>query len=163
MPQTDERLKSMYLSGTVSIPPRFPELGDITFSFLGTKAPQLLVEVTSVLSPKLTIKRSFFADDVSCIFEPDDTGSVDLNSGKWYNAPEVRSKATAGLNKPAIKGIVYVRENAPSLLDVQAGLTAAESAEYYPPLPDDRSVNHYSMEKNTSGVYQQYGAPGCPF
>jgi hypothetical protein len=96
-------------------------------------------------------------------FEPDDTDRVDLKNGKWYNAPEVRSKVTAGLNKPAIKGIVYVRENAPSLLDVQAGLTAAESAEYYPPLPDDRSVNHYSMDKNAGGVFQQFGAPGCPF
>ena len=160
MPQGDDRLRSMFLSGTVSIPPRFPDIADISFAYIGEKSPMLAVEVTSELSAKLTIKRTFFIEDVTCIFVPDDEAVVDLKKGKWYQGEEVSNKAAGGTGKTAMKGIVYVRENAQSLLDVQAGLTAAESAEYYPPLPDDRSVNHYCMDKGAGGeVYRA----GCPF
>jgi hypothetical protein len=64
------------------------------------------------------------------------------------------------LDKEPVKGIVYVRENASSMLELQAGLTAAESAEYYPPLPDDRSVNHYNMDAD---LYSRFGKPGCGY
>ena len=160
MPQGDDRLRSMFLSGTVSIPPRFPDIADISFAYIGEKSQMLAVEVLSELSAKLTIKRTFFVDDVTCIFIPDDEAVVDLKKGKWYQGEEVQNKATSEKNKTAIRGIVYVRENAQSLLDVQAGLTAAESAEYYPPLPDDRSVNHYSMDKSVGGEAYR---PGCAF
>ena len=153
VPKSSEQLRSMYLSGTVSIPPQFPELAEISFSFEGAKSDELVVEAIVVVSPKLTIKRSFFVADVSGIFEPNDPKGVNLKDGTWYAGTDVKVKARSiassdSCNGKTIKGILYVRENAQSLLEVQAGLTAAESAEYYPPLPDDRSVNHYEMEKS---------------
>ena len=154
MAKSIEQLRSMYLSGTVSIPPRFPELAEISFSFEGAKADELVVDAVVVLSPKLTLKRSFFVADVSGIFEPNDPNCVDLKDGTWYAGTDVKAKARSSAssdpsNRKTIQGILYVREHAQSLLEVQAGLTAAESAEYYPPLPDDRSVNHYDMEKGS--------------
>ena len=32
-------------------------------------------------------------------------------------------------------------------MQVEVGMTAAESVDYYPPLPDDRTVDHYAMGK----------------
>lgn len=158
MLKSQEQLRSMYLSGTVSIPPHFPELAEISFGFGGKTSPQFLVEATVDVSSKLTIKRTFFVDDVTCIFEPDDSTHVDLKKGKWYAGPHVEALASTNANRGAIQGILYVRENAQSLLEVQAGLTAAESAEYYLPLPDDRSVNHYEMGKGCGAI-----RAGCTF
>ena len=158
-----EQLRSMYLSGTVSIPPQFPGLAEISFSFEGAKADELLVDAVVVVSPKLTIKRSFFVADVSGIFEPNDPNCVDLKDGTWCVGANVKANARTlassdACNGKTIKGILYVREHAQSLLEVHAGLTAAESAEYYPPLPDDRSVNHYEMGKGPVSL-----SAGCRF
>ncbi len=153
MAKSIEQLRSMNLSGTVSIPPRFPEVAEISFSFEGAKSDELVVDAVVVVSQKLTIKRSFFVADVSGIFEPNDPKCVDLKDGTWYTGTDVKAKARSSAssdpsNRKTIQGILYVREHAQSLLEVHAGLTAAESAEYYPPLPDDRTVNHYEMGKD---------------
>lgn len=153
----------MYLSGTVSIPPQFPQLAEISFAYEGAKSDELVVEAVVVVSPKLTIKRSFFVDDVCGIFEPNDPNCVDLKDGSWFAGANVKTKARSHASgdpgeRKKIRGILYVREHAQSLLEVHAGLTAAESAEYYPPLPDDRSVNHYEM-----GIGPAVLSAGCRF
>jgi hypothetical protein len=149
----------MNLSGTVTIPPRLPDVAEISFTIIGKKE---VVVVTQKLSPKLVIKRTFFLSDVASVFLPQNCESVDLTRGEWFEDKVLAAKAEYNLDKDPVKGIVYVRENAPSMLEVQAGMTAAESAEYYPPLPDDRSVNHYDMDGDQS-LYGRLGKPACGY
>ena len=150
-------IEMMYLSGTVSIPPRFPDLADISF----TRVPgpeRILVHASHKLSPRVVLKRSFFLRDVTAIFKPASSQNVDLANGQWISGPEdLEAEAFGNIGHAATKGIIYVRENAQSMLEVHAALTAAESAEYYPPLPNDRSVNHYNMDPGTSDI-----RVGCP-
>ena len=143
--KSEQQLRSMYLSGTISIPPRFPDLAEISFSKGESRKGPVFVVAMQQLSPKLVIKRSFFAEDVTSLFVPSDCKAVSLESGEWFEGEAFEDKAYELMDKGNVKGIIYVREHAQSMLEVEAGLTAAESAEYYPPLPDDRSVNHYNM------------------
>ncbi len=147
----------MYLSGTISIPPRLPDVAEISFTSIGKKD---IVVATQKLSPKLVIKRSFFLNDVASVFLPQNCDRVDLAKGEWLEDKTLAARAEDSLDKAPVKGIVYVRENASSMLELQAGLTAAESAEYYPPLPDDRSVDHYNMDAD---LYGRFGKPGCGY
>lgn len=152
-----DELRAMHLSGTVSIPPKFPELAEISFAMVNGRC---IVEARQDLSPKLVISRSFFIEDISSIFKPLSERCVDLRTGDFYEDAELETLAQKGLKKKKkpFRGILYVRENAQSVLKMTAGLTAAESAEFYPPLPNDRSVNHYDM--NPPG--QAYPPPpGC--
>ncbi|TWT66409.1 hypothetical protein [Allorhodopirellula solitaria] len=145
MSKTEQQMRAMYLSGTVSIPPRFPDLAEISFSRNDSREGPVFVTATQRLSPKLVIKRSFFAPDVTSLFIPNDTNQVDLEQGTWLEGEVLAEKAYDLLEKGTVTGIIYVREFAQSILEMEAGLTAAESAQYYPPLPDDRSVDHYCM------------------
>ncbi|MEZ6125100.1 MAG: hypothetical protein R3C49_18290 [Planctomycetaceae bacterium] len=156
MSTSEERLRIMLLSGTVTIPPRLPDLADISFKSLGSR---IVVEATQVVSPRTTIRRTFFPEDVMAVFVPDDSTAVDLTQGEFLTGDKLDSKALSLLDKCSIQGIVYVREHAQSLLELSAGLTAAESAEFYPPLPTDRSVNHYDMNPGGSRL----GDVGCPW
>ena len=148
----------MYLAGTVSIPPKFPELATISFAVVNGR---FIVEATQELSPKLIIKRTFFAADVSSIFKPSNENIIDLRKGTFYEADALETfvKQRLKSKKVEFKGIVYVREHAQSSLEMTAGLTAAESAEFYPPLPNDRSVNHYDMNPGSTTSWQL--PPGC--
>lgn len=150
MSKSPEQVRAIALSGTVSIPPRFPELATISFEKGDAVADPAFVVASQQLSPKLSIKRSFYAMDVKCLFVPNSTSQVDLEDGEWFEGEKLAQKAYSLMNQGKVKGILYVREQAQSLLEMEAGMTAAESAEFYPPLPEDRSVNHYNMEP--SGV-----------
>jgi hypothetical protein len=86
------------------------------------------------------------ATDVAAVFVPDDPDCVDLRKGKWLLGDEISTIGILSGKGASVVGIAYVREQASTLLNVEIGMTAAESAEYYPPLPDDRSVNHYRFE-----------------
>ena len=152
-----DQLRLMYLSGTVTIPPRLPDVADVTFTVLGKKD---VIVATQKLSPKLVVKRTFFKADVASIFIPSDPDNIDMTKGEWLEDKVLSKRVDECLDKDPFKGIVYVRENAQSILELQAGMTAAESAEYYPPLPDDRSVNHYDMDSD-QGFYGRHGRPGC--
>jgi hypothetical protein len=152
--------QSMLLAGTIPFPTIFPELGLLTYSESGIDLPgpaqgrkKPTVTVEQLLSPRLTIWRIFFAEDVAAVFLPEDEKQVRLADGEWLLGGEIKALKKSG---PA-RGIVYVRETAPVLLHMQVGMTAAESAEYYPPLPDDRSINHYRLR---SGA-ELDGAVGC--
>lgn len=150
MSKTEQQLRSMLLSGTVSIPPRFPDIAEISFSRNEGENGHFFVTATQPLSPKVTIKRTFFAQDVMSFFVPHDPNQVDFKKGTWLEGQVLSDMLLDLLDEPATKGIIYVREHAQSILEMEAGLTAAESAQYYPPLPEDRSVDHYCM--NSRGV-----------
>lgn len=139
---TSEHLRIMYLSGTVSIPPKLPDVADISFDRIGGK---LVAKATQKVSAKLVITRTFLIEDVASLFVPNKPDAVDMDQGTWMEDAVLRGFAQHSVGKPPEKGIVFVREHAQSILEMKAGLTAAESAEYYPPLPDDRSVNHYDI------------------
>ena len=69
--------------------------------------------------------------------------------GVWLDALR-RSSPTP------LVGTVFVNENAPVLMQVRVSMTAAESAEYYPPVVRDRSDSHYCLS-----AHPQYPhAPG---
>ena len=87
------------------------------------------------------------------MFLPDDCKVVNLENGVWFEGKVLEDKLSDLLDTGVLNGIIYVREHAQSLLEVEAGMTAAESAEYYPPLPDDRSVNHYNMSLPGKSVF----------
>lgn len=149
MTKIEQKLKSMTLAGTISIPPLKPNLANISFVM---EDGCILVVATEDLSPKLQITRTFFAEDVKAIcFTKSFKSAKDLDSGKWLLAEQVYSTGKKDVGKKPKSGILFVTESAQSQLEVQAGLTAAESAEYFPPLPDDRSVNHYAMDKGGVG------------
>ena len=143
----------MAMAGTVAVPPTFPELGVLAVHPAAGSQDQAgfadcgAFEVVQHLSPKLKMTRTFLASDVMVVFIPDNPDSVDLNKGKWLVGSEILKIQDASTNGEPVVGIAYVREHASALLNVEIGMTAAESAEYYPPLPDDRSVNHYRFNK----------------
>lgn len=144
----------MHLAGTVAVPQTFPDLGRLS---IAPKPPHLspdtphpgrdLLVVEHEISPKLSITRTFFLDEVAAVFVPDDPAAVRFAEGAWLvdgeilpGWTELRRNAASGL-----LGIAYVREQAATLMQVQVGMTAGESVEYYPPLPHDRSIDHYRL------------------
>jgi hypothetical protein len=140
------QLRSMYLAGTVSIPLTFPELGAI--SLHGTAAgSRAVVRVEHRISPKLLIARSVLLDEVEGVFLPKDPTHVDFADGDWLIATDVGPglEQRTGCLGNSVLGILYVREHARVLMQVEVGMTAAESVEYYPPMAGDRSVNHYNL------------------
>lgn len=146
MSKSPTQLRAMALSGTISIPPRFPELATISFETCDDGTHPMLVVAHQKLSPKLSIKRTFFPIDVKSLFVPTSTTDVDFEKGEWFEGVQLGQKANLMLDRTKVEGILFVREQAQSLLEMEAGMTAAESAEFYPPLPEDRSVNHYNMD-----------------
>ncbi len=148
-----DKLRAIYLSGTVQFPPKFPEMAVVTYKTTAatdTGWSLLQVVVEQRISPKVLITRTFFVEDVSAIFYPHAAAVAkrelcDFSNGTWFVGEDVNREAERNTDDP-VQAIVFVRENAKSLLEVEAGLTAAESAEYYPPLPTDRSQNHYRFK-----------------
>lgn len=152
MSKTEQQLRSMYLSGTVSIPARFPDVADISYSRNEGEGGPFFVTATQQLSRKVVIRRTFFAQDVMSLFIPHNAQQVDFEQGTWLEGAALAEKLSNLLGKTSTKGIIYVREFAQSILEMEAGLTAAESAQYYPPLPEDRSVDHYDMSSKGAFV-----------
>jgi hypothetical protein len=147
-----EQRRAMQLAGTVSVPQKFPQLAMISFSVNETDTGEFDVDFTylavdHVINAKLRIRRSFRTSDVSAIFLPWNCDCVDLQNGEWFLGPEItKALPTVLENRGGIaRGIAYVPEQAATLMQVEVGMTAAESVDYYPPLPDDRSVDHYAM------------------
>ncbi len=77
-------LQKMYLAGTVTVPPRLPGVSQLTFEVSGKAFNQItLVKATQEISPKVTITRTFFLEDVKAIFVPDagQRGNLKMASG----------------------------------------------------------------------------------
>jgi hypothetical protein len=105
---------------------------------------EVLLVVTERPSARVTLKRCLPVSQARAVFLPRNPTSVRLNDGTWLLDDEVSVGLRCALNElPVVQGIVYVAEHSPTLLEVHAGLTAAENAQYYPPLPCDRSQDHY--------------------
>lgn len=117
---------------------------------------RVCLRVVHRISPRLTITRLIPVHEVRAVFVPDDPDDAHLDRGRWYLPGEVAHQATSALAERygqvgreahvevavfACPGIVYLAEAAPLLMQVEVSMTAAESAEYYPPLPHDRSLN----------------------
>jgi hypothetical protein len=145
-----EQLKQLATAGTVTFPATFPRLAEIQLHHqqdlalaCGSQAATFCVAIERP-SIKVTLKRIFKVSDVRAVFLPANPHCVNLQEGIWLLDSEVEAGLRLHLaNHGRAFGIVYVAEQTPTLLEVHAGLTAADSAQYYPPLPVDRSVNHY--------------------
>jgi hypothetical protein len=170
----ENHLRSIALAGTVAVPSPFPSLSRIDVSTYGiTKdevdsldAPtsfealqffrKVLVEIAHEVNPRLTITRVVKLCDVAAAFLPADTSQVSLSHGQWYLSAELEALVLDKLSEldtqdlPALvpllfESIVYLPETAKVLLRVETGMTAAESVEYYPPTPGDRSYAFRSV------------------
>ncbi|MCA9155242.1 MAG: hypothetical protein R3C99_03840 [Pirellulaceae bacterium] len=150
---TSRQSRAMQLSGTVSFPATFPDLGEITLVQSACTQRTLngqcdLVRIEQPMTPKLTVVRLVHINDVEVMFVPRAHGAVDLRFGDWLVGVEIPMFLNNAAREDALPvlGIVYVRESAPTLTQVEVGMSAAQSAEYYPPLGDDRAVDHYRFD-----------------
>ena len=137
-----------------TVPQKFPELAFISFTCRPSGAVDShdhfeFLYVEHVMNSKLRIRRWFSTRDVRAVFVPSDPAHVDHSCGHWFLGNEVFSALPTALENGdgSIRGIVYVPEHARTLMQVEVGMTAAESVEYYPPLPDDRTADHYQFDQ----------------
>jgi hypothetical protein len=140
--------RHLLLSGTVTFPATFPQIGRI--SLISEPIPcgvegqkqrnQEMLIVQEFPSARVTITRKLFADNVRAVFIPQDPNRVNYACGTWLLANEIAEYLRC---EKRVHGIAFVSETESTLLEVRAGMTAGESAQYYPPLPTDRSYNHY--------------------
>jgi hypothetical protein len=140
--------RQLLLSGTVTFPATFPQIGCISLACeqipsgkeaQSQRSREMLV-VQEFPSAKVTITRKLFADNVRAVFIPQDPNRVSYACGTWLLASEIAEYLRC---QKRVLGIAFVSETESTLLEVRAGMTAGESAQYYPPLPTDRSYNHY--------------------
>ncbi len=159
------QLRSLSLSGTVALPSPYPELGKISLQpggviyhgAKGESAQEDLVVIEHVQSNRVTITRRVFLQDVRAVaFWP-----LDATPNNWFFGPEIARELRARTNAnncELMMGIAYVRESASVLMEVEVGMTAAESAEYYPPVLE-RSDAHYEMRPHITDCHG--GGCGC--
>jgi hypothetical protein len=157
---------SKALAGTVSFPPTLPQLARLSISqvappvYGAAAVHQLRIEQRS--SPTLTMIRYVDLADVRAVFLPQDPANVHFELGTWLMGEEIPAHIVTRQNHGhAVLGIVRVPEQAPVFTQVEVGLTAAESAEYYPPLSCDRSINHYQFPQGVRPVKTEV-APAQP-
>lgn len=151
-----EQLKHLAVSATITFPATFPRLADIQLRQGCDLSPPDGEQATTYLvaierpSVRVTLKRMLPVSDVRAIFAPRDPNCVHLDDGSWLIGSEIEAGIRLhSANGGRLYGIVYVSEQTPTLLEVVAGMTAAESSQYYPPLPCDRSLNHYDPYRQT--------------
>lgn len=144
-----DEYRQMLLAGTVSFPATFPQVGKITLEFEalpGCDGPEVpFLSVAECPSARVTLTRRVTVKSVRAVFVPRDPRLVAFTDGEWLLDDEILP-ALSGLldNYKSVQGIVFVPENEPSILKVSAGMTAGESVQYYPPLPNDPAHNHYN-------------------
>lgn len=136
------QIEALYLAGTVSIPRQFPELGRIWYWPPGAvhssnrKHASAVLCVEQKLSLSVTVTRSCLLADVAAIFVPRTPDCVDYTKGTLLLTEEIES-TWARLRKDgenAVRGIIYIAEAARVLTEISLGMTAAQSADYVPPL-----------------------------
>ena len=148
--------RAMYLSGTVTIPSPFPEIGRLTLQRLssvpsrGRAAHKDFLCIEHTQSHRLMIARFVDLNDVTAVVLAE-KGKVGLDDGHWlFGAPgqhELIARLRKSKTRP-IEGIAYVREHAQILMRVETGMTAAESSEYYPPTVHERTDSHYQLQRS---------------
>lgn len=155
--------RQLQLAGSVTFPATFPQVGQISLVEERLPSEQAqdcdeyvpFVRVTENPSARVSLSRRVAVDRVRAVFLPRDPNRVSFEDGSWLLGKEILPSLRA-CARPVL-GIVYVGEAEPTLLEVNAGMTAAESAQYYPPLPVDRSHNHYACQPRQSNL-----GPGIP-
>ncbi len=142
--------RQMLLAGTVTFPATFPQVGRLelrseNLSALSGTSHDILT-VTETPSSRVTLSRQVLASGVRAVFLPRDPHRVNYSDGLWLLPGEILMGLKMHLqNAPGpLSGIVFVAESEPSILNMSAGMTGAESVQYYPPLPGDPSLNHYN-------------------
>ena len=142
--------RQMLLAGTVSFPATFPQVGTLelrseTLSALSGQASDILT-VTENPSSRVTLSREVLASAVRAVFLPRNPQQVNYSDGLWLLPDEILMGLKLHLQntRGPLYGIVFVAESEPTILKMSAGMTAAESVQYYPPLPGDPSFNHYN-------------------
>jgi hypothetical protein len=173
MTLTRNQWLSMQLAGTVSIPPTLPDQVLIKLVPVGDSAGSSAAGVRQVtrelllteqaISPRVTIRRYFPVEDVTAIQNLDGSFRNDTHGGNWFFGQEITCGPAADrLRTEGFLGIAYIREQAPAFMQVDVGMTAAESAEYYPPLPGDRSQDHYQFGTVHSATSHSFCSGGAP-
>jgi hypothetical protein len=147
------QLRSFHLAGTVALPSPFPEVGRLSLVPGGVSYHSAkgdcdldLVAVEHCQSNRVTITRYVALGDVTAVLFA--VSPTHFSDKDWYFGPEIvaQLETRSSTNAPTVcMGIVYVREQAPILMRVEVGMTAAESAEYYPPVVGERSDSHYAL------------------
>jgi hypothetical protein len=147
------------LAGTVGLPSPYPATGSVEIVALvgdDGKPVEVYLRVIHRLSLRLKIARLVELSSVRAVYaawRPAATAPPVVSHPApapsptdWSvrTAKAVRTHVLRRLRVGKAKGrvvfpllpaaIVYVPESAPVLMDVEIGMTAAESAEYYPPL-----------------------------
>jgi hypothetical protein len=141
--------RQLQLAGTITFPATFPQVGRLDLRCIELPLKNCerreFIFVSESPSPRVTLTRRVYASGVRAVFLPRDPRHVNYGDGEWLVGPDVICSLKQRLScGKAVYGIIFVPENEPSLLHVSAGMTAAENAQYYPPLPGDTSNNHYN-------------------
>ncbi len=160
----DQRI-ALELAGTVCVPSPSPAVGQIRIitdvapgarvslsELLARRA--ITLEVRHQTSPRLIIIRYVDLHEVAALFLPKDPCDVRPDQGTWILGPELQTECLHRiLRRPGRNlgedpfclgmGCLYLPEFAQVLLRVEVGMTAAESVDYYPPLPGDRGRDYH--------------------
>lgn len=155
-------IRSYYLAGTVRLPAPPPAAGPVkivAIGWPGQSSWQIFLRTVHNTTWQVRLSRLVALADVRGLYAcgfPVGTGSTESTSAakRWafYAAPEivaaVQSIVSAELNGGGPseagqtvelsfvdEGVLFVPEAAPVLMNIEAGVTAAESASYCPPLP----------------------------
>ena len=155
MELTREQLIEIHLAGTVALPGPYPESGHIKlqhegYKLKGAEKASGYVRLEYRISPKRTVVRIIPMEHVSAILWTSADRTLGIEAGDWWLGSEVTyfrpKKASKPLKGQDVKqqgdqanqaaatlrearGVVFVQETAPMLLQLEVGVTAAESLE----------------------------------
>ena len=126
-----------YLVGTIAIPNAFPELATIQSHaqarLIGGGALDNVLQIIE-RKPQWTIVRTVSVRDVIAVFTTTETNPGEIRRD-WLNAKNwITGKRSIRDIKGTQTGIAYVSDRARVIMNIEFGMTAADSAEYYPPV-----------------------------
>jgi hypothetical protein len=157
MSLSPEQFLALQLAGTVALPSPPPATGSVEIA-PSSNASGIHLRIVHRVSLKLTLIRYVSVDHVRAICAHWEVGKpageAEVVAAKapvvtcWACKtliefrPLLEQRLKSGKSGPfplpwLEETVVYVPEQAPVLMQVDVGLTAAESAEYYPPLGAD--------------------------
>jgi len=143
----DKQKLRLALAGTVAFPPAGQGASSVAVSCCCDEC-YVTVETST---DRTSVKRTFSSLDVRAVKK--------TKSGKWLIGEELNDWLQC---TNSTKGVVYVTENAQTLLEVSTGMTAAEAVEYYPPLAAAVNAPSSPAAPSPSGYVDGVGcAIGC--
>ena len=143
MPLSNDQELTLLLAGTVGLPSPAPATGtlEVVTSDIGDPVTlsDLYLEITHRVSPRMTLVRTVRLDDARVIkaIWPDQApkSPAEFRIPRQFRAAALaRAIDTAHEDPWLTEAVVYLLESSPVLLRVEVGMTAAESADYYPPI-----------------------------